>query len=277
MTASPVQAQSATKSSASSKSAKTAKGSSKASSKGSSKAATSKTPSKTESKTASKTTSHASTKTSKPPAKSTSVAKSRSAETSTASSRKIAVPVASRAAADGPVVPPSGGPMPYVVTHATTVSIAPDAGTRGQLQPGTPVEVLGRDRGWVRVRSEGWVREADLTPSDTAIRTAVSAADLRSAPERFRGVMLKWTVEYLAFQTADTLRHGLTPGEPYLLARGPGMEDALVYLAVPQSLLATARALTPMSKITVVARVRTGRSEPAGVAVLDLESIQPLK
>jgi len=127
------------------------------------------------------------------------------------------------------------------------------------------------------VRTEGWVRETDLTPSDTAIRTSVSAADLRSAPERFRGVMLKWTVEYLALQTADTLRHGLSPGEPYLLARGPGAETSLVYLAVPPSLLGMARALTPMSKISVGARVRTGRSEPAGVAVLDVESIQPLK
>jgi len=167
--------------------------------------------------------------------------------------------------------------MPYVVTRTTAVSVAPEAGARGQLQPGTPVEVLARDRGWVRVRTEGWVRESDLTPSDTAIRTSVSAADLRSAPDRLRGVMLKWTVEYLALQTADTLRHGLTPGEPYMLARGPGQENALVYLAVPPSLLGMARALSPLSKITVVARVRSGRSEPAGVAVLDVESIQPLK
>jgi hypothetical protein len=156
-------------------------------------------------------------------------------------------------------------------------SVAPEAAPRGRLEPGTPVEALARDHGWVRIRTEGWVRESDLAPSDTAIRTSVSAADLQSTPDKFRGVMLKWTVEYLAYQTADTLRHGLSPGEPYILARGPDLENALVYLAIPPSLVGMVRALTPLTKVTVVARVRDGRSEPAGIPVLDIQSIQPVK
>ncbi len=85
--------------------------------------------------------------------------------------------------------------------------------------------------------------------------------------------MLRWEVQLLAFQTADPLRRDLAPDEPYLLARGPGAEHALLYLTVPPSLLTFARSLAPLSNIVVTARVRTGRSEPAGVPVLELLSI----
>ncbi len=74
-------------------------------------------------------------------------------------------------------------------------------------------------------------------------------------------------------QTADALRTGLAPGEPYLLALGPGLEKTLVYLAVPPTLLAIARNLPAMAQVIVVARVRNGRSEPAGVPVLDIQSL----
>jgi hypothetical protein len=69
------------------------------------------------------------------------------------------------------------------------------------------------------------------------------------------------------------LRTGLAPGEQYLLALGPGPEKSLVYLAVPQPLLAAARSLPPLAQVTVTARVRNGKSEPAGVPILDLETL----
>jgi len=77
----------------------------------------------------------------------------------------------------------------------------------------------------------------------------------------------------VSLQTADALRTGLNSGEPYLLALGPGPERALVYLAVPPALLSSAKNLPAMTDIIVVARVRNGRSEPAGVPVLDLQSL----
>jgi hypothetical protein len=79
-------------------------------------------------------------------------------------------------------------------------------------------------------------------------------------------------VDAVALQTADALRTGLQPGEQYLLALGPGTEKTLVYIVVPATLIQTARSLPPMAPITVVARIRNGRSEPAGVPVLDLQS-----
>jgi hypothetical protein len=132
---------------------------------------------------------------------------------------------------------------------------------------------LARERGWVRVRVEGWVLERDATAADSLLRAELSAADLRADPEGTRGRMVRWDVQVLAFQTADPLRRDMAPDEPYLLARGPGTENALLYLAIPPSLVPTARAVPSLTSVTVTARVRSGRSEPVGVPILDLQSL----
>ena len=62
-------------------------------------------------------------------------------------------------------------------------------------------------------------------------------------------------------------------GEPYILAQGPGEERSLLYIAVPPSLLSMARAIPPLARLTIVARVRFGRSDPVGVPVLDLQAL----
>ena len=124
-------------------------------------------------------------------------------------------------------------------------------------------------------RIEGWVPERDVVPADSTLRTPLSAADLRADPAGTRGKVVRWEVELLSLQTADPLRRDFAEDEPYLLARGPGSENAIVYLAVPPSLVATARALASrtVSHATVIARVRNGRSEPLGVPILDLLSL----
>ncbi len=165
----------------------------------------------------------------------------------------------------------------YNVVRATDVRTAPDAIVTGQLRPGASVQIVARDRGWVRVRTEGWVQERDLTPADTAFREHLSAADIRADPAAARGKMVRWTVKFLALQTADPLRQGLADEEPYMLAQGPEGENALLYLVVPPSLLGTARAIQPLTSITVVARVRDGHSEPVGIPILDLQSIRIAK
>lgn len=166
---------------------------------------------------------------------------------------------------------------PHTATRVTAVRTAPATGTPGtpavgQIAKGATVDVLAHDRGWVRVRLEGWVKESDLVVADSTLRP-LSAADIRSDPAGSRGKLVQWDVEAVALQTADPLRTGLQSGEQYLLALGPGVEKTLVYLAVPQSLLATARGLPALAQVSVTARVRNGRSEPAGVPILDLESL----
>lgn len=153
------------------------------------------------------------------------------------------------------------------------VRTAPDGSVLGTVvAPGTVIP-LARERGWVRVRIEGWVREADLLPVDSSLRTALSAADLRADPEGSKGKLVRWKVEVLAFQRADALRRELNTGEPYLLARGPVGENAMLYLAVPPALVEDARKIVPLSVVQVIARVRSGRSAPTNVPILDVESL----
>jgi len=84
-------------------------------------------------------------------------------------------------------------------------------------------------------------------------------------------------MQLIAFQRADALRKGMSSNEPYLLLRGPGTESALVYGAIPRSLLEAARAIPAMTAVLVTARVREGRSSPVGVPIIDLISIAPAK
>lgn len=156
---------------------------------------------------------------------------------------------------------------------ATMLHTAPDGRALATLQPGASLAPLARDRGWVRVRVEGWVREKDLAPVDAALGTPVSAADLRAAGDSARGRTIRWAVQVLALQTSDPLRRDMQPDETYLIARGPEQENALMYLVVPAALMETVRDLPPLTEVIVTGTVRTGRSNPAGLPIIDLASL----
>ena len=162
-------------------------------------------------------------------------------------------------------------------TANVALRAAPDARALATVAPGATLVPLARERGWVRVRLEGWIPERDLAPSDTTVRTGVSAADLRADPVGSRGKMVRWSVQILATQKADALRRDLSPDETYLLARGPNEENALLYLVVPPSLIASTKSIPELSQAMITARVRTGRSELIGVPILDLVTITPKK
>ncbi|MDZ7632431.1 MAG: hypothetical protein U5K74_14055 [Gemmatimonadaceae bacterium] len=165
--------------------------------------------------------------------------------------------------------------IPLRPSARTAIRSAPDGAVVGAVvAPGTIIP-LARERGWVRVRLEGWVKEGDLLPVDSALRTALSAADLRADPVGSKGKLIRWKVEVYAFQRADALRRDLVTGEPYLLAKGPEGENALLYLALPPALVAEAKAIVPLTVVQIIARVRTGRSSPTNVPILDVEAIMP--
>lgn len=150
-----------------------------------------------------------------------------------------------------------------------SLSTAPGVAPVATLRHGARLVPLARDRGWVRVRLEGWVREDALGAADSTM-AELSAADLRANPGRYVGRTVRWSVTALAFQTADPLHHDMRLDEPYLLARGPGRENALLYLALPADLVARAKTISPMTPLVVTAKVRTGRSDPAGVPILEV-------
>ena len=168
--------------------------------------------------------------------------------------------------------PPAGNAL--TPTRATSIRLAPEGDSIGDVRAGAMLVPLARERDWVRIRVEGWVRENELRSADSTIQTRLSAADLRADPEGTRGVMVRWNVQVLSpIQRADPLRRELAENEPYLIARGPDTESALLYLAIPPSLLDAVSSITPLTGVVITGRVRTGRSAPVGVPILDLISI----
>ena len=70
------------------------------------------------------------------------------------------------ATVEDPVLPAPTGSMS--ATRATKLLSAPGGAVLGDLTAGSVVQPLVRDRGWVRVRVEGWVNERDLAPADSS-------------------------------------------------------------------------------------------------------------
>jgi hypothetical protein len=186
-----------------------------------------------------------------------------------------ATPVATSTVA-GVIVP--GGPAAVAgalsSSQELTLRDAPDGKSLGTIVAATPVTPVARERGWVRVQVDGWVKDDGLAPASATVG-ALSAADLRSDPQKARGVVVRWDVQVLALAHADVLHKDLTPDEPYLLARGPGNENAMLYIAVPPALVQTATSLTAFAPVTasIVATVRNGKSAPLGVPILDAQSL----
>ncbi len=203
-----------------------------------------------------------------------------------APAKKEEAPV-TKPAVKAPVVPVATTPTPAPVANAPVPQNAPAGAMRPAktarlfVAPGSTasadlgamavLEPIARDRGWVKVRLEGWVNERDLIALDSA--PGLTAADLHADPEGTKGRMVRWEVQVLSLQTADPLRHEMARDEPYLLARGPGNENALLYLAVPPSLATVAASFPPLTTVIISAKVRSGKSEPSGAPILDLKSI----
>ena len=198
--------------------------------------------------------------------------------TTPAASVVPAPPVAVAAPDSAPAVdsPVPVEPIPDGAMRLTRTAVArgwPNGNVIGQIGVGTIVVPLARARGWVRVRTDMWVQERDVVSADVGPGVSLSAADLRADPEGTRGKSVRWDVQVLALQYADPLRRDLALDEPYFLAKGPGAEDQLMYLAIPPSLLAEARSIQALTRLLVTARVRTGRSQPTGIPILDLLSL----
>ena len=180
--------------------------------------------------------------------------------------------------ASGPPPSPGSGsgpqppvdPQRAVVRRRMQLFRAPDSSAIGQLEAGTPVRITARAGEWVRVESQAWVRANEIRASDSSIITGLSAAELRGAPDEFKGRLLRWTIQFLALQTADELRADFQPGQKYILARGPAPEYAFVYILVPADRMADVERLEPLATVTVVARVVNGRSTYLANPILEL-------
>lgn len=196
------------------------------------------------------------------------------------------VPAAPAPAAQAP---PAQAPAPETTSAAVqnldpTLAVArrrlelrraPGAAPAGTLEAEMPVRITARAGEWVRVETQGWVRERELRPAGSSALNNVTAAELRGDPERFRGRLVRWTIQFIALQTADELRPDFRPGEQYVLARGPAPEYAFVYVVVTEAQVGEVARIQPLASITIIARVRNGRSAYLGNPILELVDIAP--
>lgn len=157
-----------------------------------------------------------------------------------------------------------------VVAHDAPLARIPNGDVSGTLTEGTAVRVLARSGEWVRVQTEGWVREEDLSTAAGAVLEGVSGAEVRARPEEFEGRLLQWNLQFLAVQEADELRVEIPQGRQYMLARGPLPEAGFVYVVLPPDRVEEVRKLGPIAEVVVIGRLRVARSRYLGNPVLDL-------
>jgi hypothetical protein len=168
-------------------------------------------------------------------------------------------------------VTPGGRAQP---ARAMTLYRAPDGPETGTLAPETPVRVVSRSGEWARVQLDGWVKVDELQAAPPGVLVGVSAAELRTEPQRYAGQVLRWRVEFISLQKADDLRPDIPAGASYVLARGPLPERGFVYIIVPDMKLGAVRALAPLVTMNITARVRAGRSRYLGNPVVELISLE---
>jgi hypothetical protein len=151
----------------------------------------------------------------------------------------------------------------------------PAGDTAARVPRGGSLEVVAREGDWSRVRIDGWVFTAALSVDDTAtaVLRDVGREVLRRDPDRYRGRLVEWTVQFISLQNAERFRTEFLEGEPFILARGPGDDAGFVYLAVPAERLAEVQRLAPLQRVRVLGRVRVARSPLTDAPVLDLLEI----
>ena len=177
--------------------------------------------------------------------------------------------------------PPAGPPdtgvdaRRAVLRRQARLYRGPEAPATGVLEAGTPIRITARAGGWTRVEAAGWVKDGDVAQAGGQAVSGVTAADLRASPDEWVGKVLRWTIQFIALQTADELRPDFTPGQRYILARGPAPEYAFVYVIVPPDKLAEVSRLQPLDSLTILARVKSGRSAYLANPILELVDVVP--
>lgn len=173
---------------------------------------------------------------------------------------------------------PSEVTRPFNSRRSHPILGAPDGDTLAVTSAGVGLQVIEREGSWMRVRLEGWVWAPPGGDSDTdAVMQEAGALTpemLAANPEAYVGRVVEWRVQFIAVERAERVRTDFYEGEPYMLTRFGGSSGEFVYVAFPPSRLQEVEALTPLERITVVARVRTGRAGLTGSPILDLVELR---
>ena len=131
------------------------------------------------------------------------------------------------------------------------------------------VSVGERDRDWVKVSLEAWVRQSEVQGAAAPL-PQITAAMLREHPDRYIGQAVDWRLQFLARQTADELRPEMPMGHAYLLTRGPLPETGFVYVLVSKAQADALQGLKPLDEIEATVTVRTARTRYLATPVVEL-------
>lgn len=187
------------------------------------------------------------------------------------------LPSGDDSSATGATGAPGGTGMPEgwrtIGSGGTAILSAPDGDTLARSVPGTEVRVLGRQGSWARVQVEGWVWMPDAEPGasqDTTVLTDVGPDDVAGEPDRYRGRVVSWELQFISREEAESVRTDFYEGEPYLLTRAADESSRFVYVAVPPERNEEVESLMPLDRIVVVGRIRTGSAALTEGPILDL-------
>ena len=151
----------------------------------------------------------------------------------------------------------------------TLIQRTPDGETLATVASPSLIILGARDREWVRVALEGWVRQSEVQGAVTTI-PAITAAMLREQPDRYVGRSVDWRLQFLARQVADELRPEMPLGHAYLLARGPLPETGFVYVMVTKAQSDQLQGLKPLDELTATVTVRAARTRYLATPVVEL-------
>ncbi len=177
-----------------------------------------------------------------------------------------------------PTAPPGDAGQEWIRagSRGAPLLLAPDGDTVATTRGGAELRVLGREGNWARVRMEGWVwlpgteTTAGTEGRPDVVLRDVGVGDLSREPERYRGRLVAFQLQFISLERAEAVRTDFLEGEPFLLARSTDPSRSFVYLAVTEENLAEVRRLQPLERIEVVGRVRAGAAALTGNPVLDL-------
>ena len=156
---------------------------------------------------------------------------------------------------------------------------APDGDTLAISAPSTNLRVLAREGNWARVRLEGWIwlPQSEDGRARASIRTDVTLESVMSSPDEFRGEVIQWDLQFISLERAEVIRTDFYANEPFLLTRMGAGDQGFVYVAIPPERLQEAQGLSPLERIRVVGRVRTGSARLTGSPILELLSLDRIR
>jgi len=178
-------------------------------------------------------------------------------------------PAAARTDSPGPAAPRTDSLRRGALKPGAVIQQTPDGAALATLTAPAVVILGERDREWVKVALEGWVRARDVQ-GNVAPLPAVTAAMLRENPDKYVGQTVEWRLQFLAHQQADELRPEMPLGRAYLLARGPLPETGFVYVLVSKQQANQLQGLKPLDEMTATVTVRTARTRYLATPVVEL-------